>query len=580
MAETQTKVAKSQDAEKAQEKRKRAEPTLEHMKALAGESAPFAGLLGVSAMESPLESHAAFLGDARFSHPVNNVQKARIVTELQGTYGNAYVQRVLGRIQLKKDEAIYEEEQQIADIGQRIAEQKGSGQSLEPKERSEMEVAFSQDFGDIRVHSDASVDKLAEELGAKAFTTGEDIFFREGVYQPNSEAGKKLLSHELAHVVQQSHTTPVSPVRVVTPCDAAEIEAEALERAVTTGENVSALPRPQVVRNEMTNRAWIQKAEGEEGGEEPEETEQPEEVNVALYDQNPAHMHQDDRRDGELRYFRNSAIAWARDYGASSYSVSSHSDISARLAGVVAGLPAEGRIGTIACLGHGSSRTGWCNMGNIGDILVGAAIRNRLSPNLRVILYMCLAGASPSSALPTIEPGGDVPARESGGIRSFAAALRDRLVGVGLENVEVWAHTVAGAATTSPHWRAFTGEGEAGEAFFRTVFDVFQITTSYLYLRMCYRGLDEAARTTRSRTKRFPTSTADLCDRWMWKFYLNSVSGQEIATRIPMEPEECAEEIQDDWRAYYHGDSSVLIQSNIMYDFLHSNDFADLSPPF
>jgi hypothetical protein len=95
MAEIQTKTAKSQDAEKAQEKKRRLEPAPEHVKALADETSPFAGLMGVSAMELPLESHAAFLGNPRFSHSVNNGQKAGLVTQLQQNYGNQYVQRLL-----------------------------------------------------------------------------------------------------------------------------------------------------------------------------------------------------------------------------------------------------------------------------------------------------------------------------------------------------------------------------------------------------------------------------------------------------------------------------------------------------
>ena len=60
------------------------------------------------------------------------------------------------------------------------------------------------DFGGVRVHTDAPSDELARYLQARAFTTGSDIVFRRGQYDPSSRAGQQLIGHELAHVVQQS----------------------------------------------------------------------------------------------------------------------------------------------------------------------------------------------------------------------------------------------------------------------------------------------------------------------------------------------------------------------------------------
>lgn len=204
MAETQTKSIKGQDAEKAQEKKRRLELAPLPMKALADESVPFPGLLGDLAINPPVERHGAFLGEPRFSHSANNTQKARMVTELQQNYGNAYIQRVVGLIQARKDEALPEEEPDLADIVPKIAAEKGSGKPLEPDTRSEMKTAFGQDFSDVYIHTDAESNTLSQQLGAKAFTTGSDIFFREGAYQPGSESGQKLIAHELTHVVQQS----------------------------------------------------------------------------------------------------------------------------------------------------------------------------------------------------------------------------------------------------------------------------------------------------------------------------------------------------------------------------------------
>lgn len=269
MAETQTKSTKGQDAEKAQEKKRRLEPAPVPMKALAGEPISFPGLLGVSAMELPIERHAALLGDPRFSHSVNNSQKAGLVTELQQNYGNAYVQRVVGRIQAKKDEALPEEEPDLADIVPKITAEKGSGKPLEPETRSEMEASFGKDFSDVRIHANPTADKLAEELGARAFTTGKDVFFREGAYQPTSEAGKGLLGHELAHVMQQASGIGGRSKLVGQVGDALEEEAARASRVVGEGRRVyveTASAVPALQRQEAKAPEAEKKEKGEEEG--------------------------------------------------------------------------------------------------------------------------------------------------------------------------------------------------------------------------------------------------------------------------------------------------------------------------
>jgi hypothetical protein len=95
----------------------------------------------------------------------------------------------------------------------RIQGLKGGGQALDNKVRAQMESAFGADLSDVRAHANAEADSLARELGAKAFTTGKDIFFSEGSYQPGSESGKKLIGHELTHVVQQARSAVAGPSR-------------------------------------------------------------------------------------------------------------------------------------------------------------------------------------------------------------------------------------------------------------------------------------------------------------------------------------------------------------------------------
>ncbi|MFO7996823.1 MAG: DUF4157 domain-containing protein [Dehalococcoidia bacterium] len=86
----------------------------------------------------------------------------------------------------------------------RINRARDGGQSLTESVRCSFEPQFERDLRGVRVHADTEADTLSRQLQAEAFTTGKDIFFRNGAYQPDTDAGKGLLAHELTHVVQQS----------------------------------------------------------------------------------------------------------------------------------------------------------------------------------------------------------------------------------------------------------------------------------------------------------------------------------------------------------------------------------------
>jgi hypothetical protein len=80
---------------------------------------------------------------------------------------------------------------------------RGGGEPLPETIRDSLEHAFAADFSSVKLHSDAQADQLNRSLQARAFTSGRDIFFRQGAYQPGSRGGRELLAHELTHVVQQ-----------------------------------------------------------------------------------------------------------------------------------------------------------------------------------------------------------------------------------------------------------------------------------------------------------------------------------------------------------------------------------------
>ncbi|MEH2194478.1 MAG: DUF4157 domain-containing protein [Nostoc sp.] len=91
-----------------------------------------------------------------------------------------------------------------SDLETSIQKERGSGQPLTDDVRQPMEQAFGADFGGVKIHTDSQSDQLNQSIQARAFTTGQDIFFRQGEYAPGSHGGKELLAHELTHVVQQN----------------------------------------------------------------------------------------------------------------------------------------------------------------------------------------------------------------------------------------------------------------------------------------------------------------------------------------------------------------------------------------
>jgi hypothetical protein len=81
---------------------------------------------------------------------------------------------------------------------------KNGGKFLEPSLQRSMGKAMGVDFSGVKVHTDAQANQLSESIQAKAFTTGQNIFFKQGEYQPQNRGGQELIAHELTHVVQQS----------------------------------------------------------------------------------------------------------------------------------------------------------------------------------------------------------------------------------------------------------------------------------------------------------------------------------------------------------------------------------------
>ena len=92
-------------------------------------------------------------------------------------------------------------------LSQSINSTKGRGSSLDTSTLSFMSSYLGNDLSHVKIHTDPDAEQMNRELNAKAFTVGNDIYFNQGNYQPQSADGKRLLAHELTHVTQQDART-------------------------------------------------------------------------------------------------------------------------------------------------------------------------------------------------------------------------------------------------------------------------------------------------------------------------------------------------------------------------------------
>ncbi|WBX76274.1 DUF4157 domain-containing protein [Tenacibaculum ovolyticum] len=117
-------------------------------------------------------------------------------------------------VQAKEEEAIQEKEEEEIQTKSKTTTKsqpsfegklrKGSGgQKMDAQTLKEMESSFGVDFNNVKIHNDLGASQMSQEIGAQAFTNGNDIYFNKGKYNPNSNKGKHLLAHELTHTIQQ-----------------------------------------------------------------------------------------------------------------------------------------------------------------------------------------------------------------------------------------------------------------------------------------------------------------------------------------------------------------------------------------
>jgi len=106
-----------------------------------------------------------------------------------------------GSVQAKEESG--ETPSMSSSVESQVNSMRGRGEQLPENTRAYFETRLGRDFGEVRVHKGAQAAESAKAINAKAFTTGKDIVLGAGEYAPETTEGKKLLAHELTHVVQQ-----------------------------------------------------------------------------------------------------------------------------------------------------------------------------------------------------------------------------------------------------------------------------------------------------------------------------------------------------------------------------------------
>ena len=137
---------------------------------------------------------------------------------------------------------------------QRINALRGGGDSLPEQTRREMETRFNTNFSRVRIHNDTAAAELCQEVKARAFTVGNDIFFAPGEFAPETPAGKHLLAHELTHVLQQTGGEIAIQRRIEPAPNPPHAPGSASARAL---EKLSTLELPGIKRRHLPlYRSW------------------------------------------------------------------------------------------------------------------------------------------------------------------------------------------------------------------------------------------------------------------------------------------------------------------------------------
>ncbi|GAA5514351.1 hypothetical protein Dcar01_03106 [Deinococcus carri] len=172
--------------------------------------------------QAPQERYAQYAGHLvnLQRHPISG-QVAQVALSLMPAGERPSLQRAVAEAQQREEAEqtqdaaalqLYAVQRQLAGLEQeaaqpvsaRIQARRGSGTPLPAAVQRQLEAGLNHDLSRVRIHDDAEADELTKGVNAVAFTTGADIYFRRGTFNPNTRSGLELLAHEATHVKQQA----------------------------------------------------------------------------------------------------------------------------------------------------------------------------------------------------------------------------------------------------------------------------------------------------------------------------------------------------------------------------------------
>ena len=190
--------------------------------------------------------------------------------KLHRQYGNAQVQRALDEDQ-PGSVPVNPRGELSQHVAREIQRARSGGSPLPGPLNQQVSEQLNGDFSQVRLHTDRQADRLSEQLQARAFTSGNNIFFRQGAYAPHSARGRHTLLHELTHVMQQSGSPDSSgPLKLGPAGDRFEQEAD--QTAAHSAARQSGVSAAQSVQRALVQRSMVQR---EGGNTSPSTTSQP-----------------------------------------------------------------------------------------------------------------------------------------------------------------------------------------------------------------------------------------------------------------------------------------------------------------
>ncbi|MEO8188259.1 MAG: DUF4157 domain-containing protein [Burkholderiaceae bacterium] len=191
----------------------------------------------------------------------------RVADQVLAAPGNLAVSGAPPRIQRYPGQVTGQADTAAASVERVLA---SPGTPLEPALRLDMEQRFGHDFSRVQVHSDGAAEQSARDVNADAYTVGHDVVFGAGQFAPEADAGRRLIAHELTHVVQQSGThfvmplqrAPVKspamkPIPALQPLEVVARDVADLILKNYSGKGIAAGPVLTAVLDEVTGKIYI-----------------------------------------------------------------------------------------------------------------------------------------------------------------------------------------------------------------------------------------------------------------------------------------------------------------------------------